>query len=600
MANNWYSVNSMASTTVYVRDMISEASVASIEAAFLHVQGVYGVNGSLALSHAVIQYDPLELLPAKIIELIDKVGFGAEVLLTEIDSIEADLNVLDADEQREPIDSSQVLTTKLYVGGLQGTTPLSDVKDALKDIAGIKSYFAPRMEPIITIEHYPSILPPQKITEIIESVGYLSLLLSSEKSYPPSEMELKQRNKLEQAKLRTTIWIGNMKDKSCASAVEEVLAPLEGITQFSISLMANRAILIHDPEKIKAQQIVEIIRERGFAACIRVSEVAATRLPPPSVTELKIRMILNQYEAAKLEQLIQGLAGVLKTRLNIYRFNLIVKYIPTLINPQKLVKQIEQAGYDGTIKETYSTEFESSVPLYRTPRYEYSPLLDSDSVRLLLLKPAWRHSEIPECEIVQTSLSCCGISRENAHDFTALSYVWGSTAKPKFIWIGDKEFFVGINLYEALTHLRQTKDAIYVWADAICINQEDSYERNHQVHQMRNIYSKASMTVIYLGDSVGTHSQSAWNFLERKSCDKGLRKLKEKETDFRGTIEDVEIAILNRSWFRRVWVFREVVVSSNPIVQSGWRSVTWDDFCKATLLKPRLHDRYGLVFFRAG
>lgn len=145
------------------------------------------------------------------------------------------------------------------------------------------------------------------------------------------------------------------------------------------------------------------------------------------------------------------------------------------------------------------------------------------------------------------------------------------------------------DLYDALCHLRQ-KEHIMVWADALCINQRNLHERNHQVHQMRNIYAKAWRTVIYLGLYNGNTCHSAWNYLERE-CQGKL--LCQDYPSFQGSLEDVEIAVLGRDWFRRVWVVQEIVVSRNPHVQCGRRSVSWDDFCKVVLLEPRVHDKYG-------
>jgi hypothetical protein len=39
-----------------------------------------------------------------------------------------------------------------------------------------------------------------------------------------------------------------------------------------------------------------------------------------------------------------------------------------------------------------------------------------------------------------------------------------------------------------------------IWADAICINQTDTSEKNIQVRQMSNIYASADQVIIYVGD----------------------------------------------------------------------------------------------------
>ncbi|KAH6696620.1 heterokaryon incompatibility protein-domain-containing protein, partial [Leptodontidium sp. MPI-SDFR-AT-0119] len=162
------------------------------------------------------------------------------------------------------------------------------------------------------------------------------------------------------------------------------------------------------------------------------------------------------------------------------------------------------------------------------------------------------------------------------------------------IWIDRKQVLIGSNLYDALLHIRDEEEPIQIWADAICINQLDFTERNHQVYIMRDIYSKADRTVIYLGaDNGGYTLLAAWNFLERECNDRAPVAERPGDAEFRGDISDVEISVLSRPWFRRVWVFQEVIVSKRPLVQCGWRKTTWDSFCKVILLRPRLNDRYG-------
>jgi hypothetical protein len=55
------------------------------------------------------------------------------------------------------------------------------------------------------------------------------------------------------------------------------------------------------------------------------------------------------------------------------------------------------------------------------------------------------------------------------------------------------------NLHEALRRLRCTTTTQLLWADAICINQDDIDERNIQVNMMSEIYTKAASVAIWLG-----------------------------------------------------------------------------------------------------
>jgi hypothetical protein len=131
--------------------------------------------------------------------------------------------------------------------------------------------------------------------------------------------------------------------------------------------------------------------------------------------------------------------------------------------------------------------------------------LDSSSrnIRLLSL-PARMHAEEIECRLSTVKL-------EEAPAYEALSYTWGSPDDKQIIKLNGHQISITHSLYVALQHLRQINsfgesgDSLdyplkrCVWVDALCINQEDIQERNHQVRLMWSIYSKAARVLVWLG-----------------------------------------------------------------------------------------------------
>ncbi|KIM94077.1 hypothetical protein OIDMADRAFT_136612, partial [Oidiodendron maius Zn] len=84
--------------------------------------------------------------------------------------------------------------------------------------------------------------------------------------------------------------------------------------------------------------------------------------------------------------------------------------------------------------------------------------------------------------------------------YVALSYVWGGSGAPATIELEGRSFTVTPNLYSALKNLRHRSQNRYLWVDAICINQADMEERNHQVSQMCFIYEQAAAVLMWLGE----------------------------------------------------------------------------------------------------
>ena len=100
---------------------------------------------------------------------------------------------------------------------------------------------------------------------------------------------------------------------------------------------------------------------------------------------------------------------------------------------------------------------------------------------------------------------------ENKDAYEALSYTWktglerkddDTTGAQKTIECNGFTVPVGANLDAALRRLRRRRpdsSSRVIWADAICINQQDDAERSHQVASMGDIFRNAHRVVVWLG-----------------------------------------------------------------------------------------------------
>ena len=137
-------------------------------------------------------------------------------------------------------------------------------------------------------------------------------------------------------------------------------------------------------------------------------------------------------------------------------------------------------------------------------RYQHRPLEHPDSIRLLHLQPGLFEDEI-QIELREVTLS-------QQLRYEALSYVWGSPTADDPISCHGEELFVTANCVAATRRLRHRKKHRTLWIDAICINQNSTNERNHQVRLMGNVYSKATRAIIWLGEEI-KNSDSVMSFL---------------------------------------------------------------------------------------
>ena len=84
-------------------------------------------------------------------------------------------------------------------------------------------------------------------------------------------------------------------------------------------------------------------------------------------------------------------------------------------------------------------------------------------------------------------------------EYIAGSYVLGeSKVDDPYIRITGRHVRVRRNLYDFLSAIR-SQDPLTLWIDALCIDQDNVLERNHQVSMMRLIYTQAKCVSAWLG-----------------------------------------------------------------------------------------------------
>lgn len=235
----------------------------------------------------------------------------------------------------------------------------------------------------------------------------------------------------------------------------------------------------------------------------------------------------------------------------------------------------------------------------------YQPLVRSRrEIRLIVLKDIGSATSGPntadsplKCETITTSLDLYKVPLSNypAHrvnklrnalartflddqpyskDFYAVSYVWGDPAAVCDVEINGTAAKIGASLYAALHSIRKNTKFRVLWADALCINQNDKDEKSWQVQQMAAIYSRARATISWLGppseDSKlaletlaeldKTTSRLFWTIQYAKEGGPPPSKVKESALQISGDSSRWN-AIANmcaRPYWSRIWIFQEM------------------------------------------
>lgn len=196
------------------------------------------------------------------------------------------------------------------------------------------------------------------------------------------------------------------------------------------------------------------------------------------------------------------------------------------------------------------------------------------------------------------------LSDDPTPDYETISYCWGPPRETPIIKVNGHLVHVPWSSVAALKKMRLSDKRRTLWIDAICINQETTQEKNHQVALMSTIYRLGSQNLVYLGEDENLDAEEAvgvMNHVLRDMHDttEGFTKMKEVMWDHNGrplhsddslppgvNFRSLQ-ALFNRKWFtsvltpnhkvlftanfshRRMWIVPEAALSRSNLCHWG-------------------------------
>ncbi|KIX93272.1 uncharacterized protein Z520_10915 [Fonsecaea multimorphosa CBS 102226] len=219
-------------------------------------------------------------------------------------------------------------------------------------------------------------------------------------------------------------------------------------------------------------------------------------------------------------------------------------------------------------------------------RYQYQYPLTQREIRLIDIE-RWKNDEWND--EINFSLRVCPI--DECPPYVALSYAWGDPTNAKACYCDGLEFPVAESLRGALITLRTRDTPSPVWIDSICINQDDLAEKSRQVSMMREIYSRATATIIWLGetcdgDIVATQLMRNLNSVypnPRMIPQKGSIYEPGRTQEFNHLARPEELGLpplispewsrlidfYKKPWFSRVWIIQELCAARLCVMWCG-------------------------------
>ncbi|KAI7479403.1 hypothetical protein KC357_g4206 [Hortaea werneckii] len=147
-------------------------------------------------------------------------------------------------------------------------------------------------------------------------------------------------------------------------------------------------------------------------------------------------------------------------------------------------------------------------------------------IRIILLQPSDEEDDALYADLEIVSLY-------SKPEYKAISYVWGDPSDTTDMFLNGGKVKITKSLGAALRRFRDSSDLVALWADAVCINQEDFQERSNQVRIMGEIYAAAVQVNVWLGrlSDRGWHD-ALYSFLEAQDLPRTDEVFEQRESFF--------------------------------------------------------------------
>ncbi|RMJ04946.1 hypothetical protein CDV36_014380 [Fusarium kuroshium] len=179
-------------------------------------------------------------------------------------------------------------------------------------------------------------------------------------------------------------------------------------------------------------------------------------------------------------------------------------------------------------------------------------------------------------------------------EFTALSYTWGDADDTLPITVNGCPFQATRNLVAALRQLQEDDKTVTLWIDAICIQQSNNAEKSWQIQLMKDIFEKATTTMVWLGeDPESAAIMQAFSRISQRglSWDSNIWDTSDAVewlqsspellgSPLGGPVQAAINKLLNLDYWFRVWCLQEFLVSRDITVACGNNRVSLSDFNK--------------------
>ncbi len=158
---------------------------------------------------------------------------------------------------------------------------------------------------------------------------------------------------------KITLNIEGMTCAACSARIEKSLGKLDGVQEVNVNLLANKATIVIDSEKLTKKNLVDTIHKTGY-------EVPLER------RTILVQGMTCAACSARVEKALNKIEGVEKAHVNLSNNKATVEFSTGLIEDSQLIAVIEKTGYGAEIEKEANLDREKELREKEIKSLKYS------------------------------------------------------------------------------------------------------------------------------------------------------------------------------------------------------------------------------------